>query len=132
MLIAESNLTRLAERWGNWPDVSFGYSQITVATAKKYGIGDGTYNSALVVRDALFDAETSIKFGARHLAYCMNRARIYDDSLEGDDLILNGLIIYNSGGYHPEGDWYWLKYRSHIDRYINSLKDAKIMLGEMQ
>ena len=48
--IAESGLGRAQERWGTWPDVSFGVWHQTVAYAAPYGLGDGSNTEANIAR----------------------------------------------------------------------------------
>lgn len=149
---AESGWRRTAERWGDRAndalsclnngdmagleavyrdiqrripnDISFGYGQITVGLARSYGLGDGTFGTVLATREALFDRERNLHITAHFYARCLENAKDSDPYLDGDDLLLQGLIIYNSGRYHPEGDWYWEKYASHIANYQRSLERA--------
>lgn len=125
MLIAESGLNRTAARYGEWPDVSFGYCQMIVATAAGYGIGDGTNTAANIaaVRDALFDRERAIDVGARHLAGCWAEATPYADRE------LQALIAYNSGSCQPEGNWYWQRYGGNVNAYRAALARARAMLA---
>ena len=126
---AESGWRRTAERWGIWPDVSFGSTQITVRLAAAYGIGDGTEASALVVRDALFDRETAIRLGADYYAQGLARAAAMFSGLEGDALLLQGLIAYNSGSPQPEGNWYWQDWSGNIASYRAALVWAHGIVG---
>jgi hypothetical protein len=66
-LWAESRLDEHAERWGTWPDWSFGLSQITVRYAP---VGDQTARAANVnfVKDYYFQPENAIRDCARWLA----------------------------------------------------------------
>jgi hypothetical protein len=142
MLLAESTLYPFAERfgkytsraqeairggcWGDlqtiidyaWYDVSFGLSQVTVALAASYGIGNGTpqVDNVMLVRKKLFNREVSIDVGTRHLKACYENDR------------LQALIRYNSGSYQPEGNWYWQDYKANIDRYRWALSEAPILL----
>lgn len=125
MLIAESGLNPEAARYGNWPDVSFGLSQITVATAAGYGIGDGTRSGENIahVQARLFDRVASIAVGSQHLALCWHQARAYEDRE------LQALICYNSGSPQPEGNWYWHHYPGNVANYRRALEKAAQMLG---
>lgn len=126
MLVAESGNPKTgepnpyAERWGDWPDVSFGCVQMTVQTAAQYGIGRGLPRDAMTVRQALFDRELAIDLGARHLR------KKYD--LAGGDW-LQSLIAYNAGIPHPEGDWYWVHWKANVVRYQESIKWAMDTIG---
>lgn len=126
MLKAESGLNPKAARYGEWPDLSFGLCQLTVATAKSYGLGDGSFAAAniLAVRDALFQRDIAIDVGARHLAGCYERAADYPERE------LQALIAYNSGSPQPEENWYWQKYQSHIASYRYALSWAKEILED--
>lgn len=119
MLWAESNLTRTALRQGIWPDWSAGMSQITVQTAARYGLGDGTPASWGLVQEALFDRETSINLGARHLAQCWRQAERWGERE------LQALLAFNSGTPQTPGNWYWEHYASHIARYQQALTWAQ-------
>jgi len=126
MLVAESGNPETgkpnpyAERWGDWPDRSFGCAQMTVQTAALYGLGRGTPSDTDTVRKALFDRELAIDLGARHLATC------YD--LAGRDW-LGALVCYNSGQVHPVGDWWWVQWRANIVRYQGSIAWAVATVG---
>ncbi|MCL5264153.1 MAG: lytic transglycosylase domain-containing protein [Chloroflexi bacterium] len=124
MLKAESGLKRKAARYGTWPDISFGYSQLTVQTASGYGIGDGqnTAENIAAARNTLWDRETAIDVGAHHLSGCYGQA-------DGDTL--QALIAYNSGQPQPEGNWYWQQWAGNIASYKAALKWAQeILKGE--
>lgn len=125
MLKAESGLKRTAAREGSWPDVSYGYSQLTVSTAEGYGIGNGedTPSNRANVREVLFDRATSIDMGARHLSGCVLRAA--EDGYVEDELLLEALIAYNSGSTHPRGDWYWTSWPGNVRNYQFALEWAK-------
>ena len=96
-------------------------AQMTVQTAALYGIGRGIPADAQLVARALFDRELAIDLGARHLATCYDRA--------GRDW-LGALICYNSGQVHPEGDWWWNRYRGNITRYQGSIVWAVATVGD--
>ena len=125
MLQAESGLNPYAERYGVWPDVSFGYSQIIVATAAGYGVGDGSNTQANIaaVREALFDRATSIDLGARHLAGCWARAEGY----EPHDL--QALVAYNSGRPRLPDDPYWTEWAGNVRAYQSALEWARGVIG---
>ena len=74
LLKAESDLNPTAERWGTWPDVSFGLGQTTVQLAASYGIGDGTPASADAVRRALFDRATAVRLAADYYRFGLHIA----------------------------------------------------------
>lgn len=112
MLKAESGLNPYAERWGKGLDVSFGLAQLIVSTANSYGIQGDAY----AVREALFDRETSIGLGARHLAMCYRTA--------GGDWLMS-LIVYNSGQMHWPGDWYYTMYAANIAAYERAIEWAR-------
>lgn len=67
-LIAESNLRERAERWGAWPDISFGLGQQTVKYASVGDHSASPENIALV-RDWYFDPAHAIDDCARQLGY---------------------------------------------------------------
>src|SRR5207248_2183687 len=76
-----------AVRRGAWPDVSAGYSQMTVQTAGAYGIGDGTADPANVtaVLTALQDRETGIRLAAAHYATCLGVVDRQFPGVAGDE-----------------------------------------------
>lgn len=76
--IAESNLNERAERWGAWPDVSFGLGQQTVKFAR---VGDRTASPANIatVRLYYFRPENAIDDLARQMAAYYH---IYEDYFE--------------------------------------------------
>jgi hypothetical protein len=117
MLMAESGLNAEAERWGVWPDVSFGLGQMTVQTAEGYGIGNGqdTPANRAYVRDVLLDRETNVDVCFRHLAGCLETAKAW--GYEGEEMYLQGLIAYNSGSPKPEGNWWWEKWGHNVETY---------------
>lgn len=110
-LKAESGLDPAAARWGEWPDVSFGLGQQTVAYAP---VGDGSADPANIerVRTWLKDRRNAIGTAARHLAadYAVARAA-------GDDSLLGGLIVYNHGSYPVAGASYWTIYAGNLANY---------------
>jgi hypothetical protein len=154
---AESGWRRTAERWGDRTgealiclgsgdmagleaiyndiqrripnDISFGYGQITVGLARSFELGDGTFSTVLATREALFDRERNLDITTHFYAGCLRNAKDSDPYLDGDALLLHGLIIYNSGRYHPEGDWYWEKYAGTVASYKFSLQKAHEVLG---
>lgn len=139
MLRAESTMNPCAERYGTqtryaqaalregdynelagiileeWPDISFGLSQMTVQTASGYKIGNGaqTVDNVLYVRKRLFDRATAIEVGVKHLAGCY-----------APNDYLQTLIKYNSGDYHFEKDWYWEEYLANIEAYKSAIEWA--------
>jgi soluble lytic murein transglycosylase-like protein len=116
MLRAESGLNPFAERWGQGADVSFGLAQLTVDTAHGYGIAGDAY----AVRTALFDRETSIRLGARHLAGCYEQAA-------GDWVM--ALRVYNGGSYGLTDD-YARRYAQHIAAYERAIMWAKEVIAD--
>jgi hypothetical protein len=65
--IAESNLNQYAERWGNWPDVSFGIWQQTVAFAP-FGDQSQSEQNIAYVREKLFDIPFAADVAAAQLS----------------------------------------------------------------
>jgi hypothetical protein len=130
MLKAESNLNRTAERWGVWPDISFGYSQLIVLTAAGYGFGDGsnTAENIAAVRDALFGRETAIDVGAHHLSGCYGQADQYDYGAMGLSHDLAALTIYNAGHLPLAGDPWWERWAGNIVNYAEALVWAATMV----
>jgi N-acetyl-anhydromuramyl-L-alanine amidase AmpD len=88
--IAESNLDEHAERYGTWPDVSFGEFQQTVAFAP---IGDhtGSISNISIVRSGLFDVVQAIEIAAPQLGRWWAQ--------DGDPI--NALCRYNWPGGDP-------------------------------
>lgn len=120
-LEAESGLDPFAERYGAWPDVSFGLGQQAVAYAP---VGDGTNTDANIdlVRAWLFDRDNAIETAARHLARAYAVAR-----QAGDDSLLGGLIVYNAGHYpYPESD-YWTRWAGNIANYRAAIEWAQTL-----
>lgn len=127
-LMAESNLRRVAERYGVWPDVSFGMCQMTVATARMYGIGDGTNTPGNIelVKGKLFDRDIAIGVCAAHLERCQRVAKKHG---KGTDI--ETMVVYNAGHLpEREGGW-WTRYAGHVKRYQACLERAKIMLKDV-
>jgi hypothetical protein len=138
MLRAESGLDPHAQRWGRWPDISFGLCQITVQTAEHFGIGNGTntLQNILAVRAALFDRATAIDVGARFLASCMKTAgrappaliaRCLENAIGSarsrpvDVLIMGGLVVYNYGSLPGPSDSYWMTWQANVKNYWDAL-----------
>lgn len=146
-LRAESNLNRLAERWGDQTyeaqhailnrgrllaivadlelrgqdaDVSFGLGQLSVGTAAGYDVGNGSndISNILAVRTALFDRETAIDLAARHLAYCYSASA---DWTYPDDADLRSLVTYNRGSMAGPNSTYWTVYAENVQRYHEAL-----------
>lgn len=68
-----ATLNERAERWGNWPDVSFGGYQQTVAYAvdvdgNKLGDGSASNENIALVRDYFFNYSNAVRVAARQLA----------------------------------------------------------------
>jgi hypothetical protein len=108
-----------------------GFSQITVATAAGYGVGNGE-NSEWNIQAtlaALCDRATAIDLGARHLANCLDYVDEILPGLGAEQRELQGLITYNSGGPQVEGNWYWHQYMQNIENYIGCLAWAREIVG---
>lgn len=123
MVHAESALNPYAARYGRWPDVSFGYVQMTVLTAGGWGIGDGsnTEENIALVRDYLFDRDRALDIGAHYLANLLANA---PKGIPTTERWIWCLARYN-GGPNAEYDWWWQKYASHIAAYRRSLAWAE-------
>lgn len=119
--MAESGLNPRAERWGVWPDVSFGLTQITVALAGEFGYGDGSGTPAncASVRAALFDRETALEVGAAYLYGCLITA--------GHDW-LGALRVYNGGSWALT-DEYAERYPGNLASYERALAWAHQTVG---
>ncbi|MCL5108985.1 MAG: transglycosylase SLT domain-containing protein [Chloroflexi bacterium] len=118
LLKAESELDPRAERWGGWPDVSFGMAQTTVAVAGGLGIGDGsnTAENIAFVREYMLDRKHSIRAGADVLAWCWQRA-----AGAGCGQPSGVLVAYNSGSVRSPDNPYWLTYAGNADRYESDM-----------
>ena len=145
MMIAESALNPMAERWGKrtreamialgkenenwrelqaivddaWPDISFGYTQQIVMY---HWWGDGTIdlNNILSVRKATFaNPARDILEASYKLSSCIGIA--------GGD-IMEGLMVYNFGHVVPpskRGTTFWAHYAS----YESALAKAQAILS---
>jgi soluble lytic murein transglycosylase-like protein len=131
LLKAESGLNPDAIRRGAWPDCSAGLSQVTVATAGGYGIGNGedTDENIQTVFAALCDRATAIDLGARILSGCLETVDEVMPGLSASDRELQGLIAYNSGSPQSHGNWYWERWHANIDNYLGCLEWAKSVIG---
>jgi soluble lytic murein transglycosylase-like protein len=131
MLKAESGLNPNAIRRGVWPDISSGFSQICVATAGGYGIGDGSDSQENIESTlaALCDRATAIDLGARHLSMCLDSVNEQMPGLSQDEWELQGLLTYNSGGTQPRGNWYWSRYADNVSNYLGCLAWARGIVG---
>lgn len=130
MLIAESGLNPRAERWGVHPDISFGLSQITIETAKGYGLGDGTLATALSVRTALFNRATAVDLGTRHLAGNLAYVRERKPQQVGDALLLDALRVYNGGGGALDNPAWEARWAANVASYRVALRRAHELLEE--
>jgi len=130
LIHAESAFNPFAVRRGVWPDVSGGFSQMTIQTAAGYGLGDGSATPANVdpVLDALCDRETGIRLASEHYAMCLGVVDAQMSRLEGDERLVMGLRAYNGGtayGLTPE---YASAYPSHIAAYEQAVALAHQVL----
>lgn len=152
-LKAESNLNPSAARWGDrtfeaeanldnpdrllalvadlelrglGTDLSFGMGQLTVGTARGYGIGDGSNDLANIfaVRTALFDRGRAIDLAAQHLAGCQAAAQTDYPDAAGDDLIILTLRAYNGGAGYGLTEDYAKHFVAHIASYERALSWA--------
>lgn len=125
-LKAESNLRPDAARNGKWPDVSFGMCQMTVQTARMYGIGDGSGTQENIdrVRVKLFDRNVAVEVCAAHLKRCRHTA-----TLHGGGSDLETMVVYNAGRLPLKGDAWWQRYAGHVARYQQCLSWAEKMIG---
>lgn len=130
LIHAESGFDPTAVRRGAWPDVSAGYSQMTVQTAAGYGLGDGTDDPTNVeaVLGALQGRETGIRLAARHFAMCLSVARQRFPSASGDELLLLGMRAYNGGTDYGLTDDYAVKYAANLASYGRALELAHMVL----
>lgn len=130
MLKAESNLNPKAARYGTWPDVSFGYSQLTVQTAASYGIGDGSDTPINIanVREKLFDRKTAIDVGARHLSGCYAAADAAGWASRNISRDLAALVIYNAGWLPPLDSRWWITWTGNVTNYTAALKWVESLL----
>jgi hypothetical protein len=129
---AESGLNPAAAREGVWPDVSYGLSQMTVATAAGYDIGDGSDSSAnrAVVKALLLDRRTSINLGARHYAGNVAFVRARHPGESGDALWLNALRVYNGGGGALDNPDWERRWGGNVANYRAALEWAHEVFGE--
>lgn len=133
LIHAESGFNTHAVRPGDWPDVSAGYSQMTVQTAAGYGLGDGTQDPANVqaVLTALQDRETGIRLAATHFAACLAAADQRFPGMAGDERIVLGLRVYNAGAGYGLTDDYARKYSQNLANYRAALALAhKVLKGK--
>ncbi len=122
-VIAESGLNPHAERYGVWPDVSFGYSQIIVMS---HWAGNhlNTPENIEAVRQAVFaDPQCDLSEMATRLAGCLETARQSNLEKIGGDELLGALIVYNAGHWPTEG-WWWSRWGSNVDSYEVGLAEA--------
>lgn len=119
--MAESGLNPKAWRDTGYPDISGGLTQISIALAAAYGVGDGldTWANKAVVRAALSDRTVALDLGARYLAECMTVA--------GGDW-LGALKAYNAGAWGLTAE-YEQKYPGNIKRYQDALAWAHEVVG---
>jgi hypothetical protein len=124
LIHTESAFNTHAVRMGAWPDISGGYSQMTVSTAAGYGLGNGTPAEANVnaVLAALQDRETGIRLAAEHYGGCLT---VVDHNVRpaplGDERLIYGCRVYNGGAGYGLTDAYANAYASHIASYRHSL-----------
>lgn len=104
---------------------------MTVQTAKAYGIGDGSPNSANIaaVREALFDRYTSIMVCARYLAWAGSVVRGRHPELTGDDFRMACCRVYNGGSGALDNPNYDVKYAGNVSNYQRNLAWAHEALG---
>jgi hypothetical protein len=129
LIDAECKFNTHACRYGEWPDVSAGYSQMTVSTAAGYGLGDGSAAPANVeyVMGALQDRETGISLAARHYQMCLGVVDGMQPRPTGDERLIMALRYYNGGSYGIT-DHYATKYASNLAAYRYSLELAYTVL----
>lgn len=122
-LKAESGLDPRAERWGTWPDVSFGLGQQTAAYAP---VGDGTSSPENLerVKAWLFDRRNAIETAAVHLSIDYAVARGC-----GDGSLLGGLVVYNYGGWPGRDSSYWREYAGNVANYRAAIEWAEGVMG---
>jgi hypothetical protein len=130
LIDAECKFNTHATRYGVWPDVSAGYSQMTVSTAAGYGIGNGSSSDANIeyVMGVLQDRETGISLAAQHYAMCLGVVDGMHPAPLGDERLIMGLRAYNGGTGYGLTDHYANKYPSHIASYRYSLELAYSVL----
>lgn len=130
LIHAESGFDPTAVRRGTWPDVSGGYSQMTVQTAAGYGLGDGTADPDNVeaVLGALQGRETGIRLAARHFAMCLAVVDQRFPGIAGDERIILGLRAYNGGAGYGLTDAYAQDYAANLASYRAALKLAHQVL----
>ena len=106
-LKAESGLNPEAQRYGMWPDVSFGFGQQTVEYAP-WGDGSDTPANIALVRAKLFDRQTAIDLAAAHLGpEYASAGDMLTSAATPDERILCALSAYNSGSIQAPGNWWW-------------------------
>jgi hypothetical protein len=123
LIHAESGFDPHAVRRGAWPDVSAGYSQMTVQTAAGYGVGNGSADAANVesVLAALQDRETGIRLAAANYATCLGVVDRQFPGVSGDERLILGMRAYNGGAAYGLTDDYATKFASHIASYRAAL-----------
>jgi len=132
-VIAESHLNPYAERYGVWPDVSFGPSQRAVAW---HWTGDRTNrpaNIAFVRQQVFAHPERDLYEMGKWLLGNIHQVRA---SLEngGDLRRVDGniglavLVVYNAGHFPAYDSYWWTKYAGHVDRYRLAMMQARQLL----
>jgi hypothetical protein len=141
LLIAESGLNPMAERWGRetlaaqaaiergdwsllmaiisraWPDVSFGYSQRIVLYHEE-GDRSPSLNNCLTVRQAVFANQAAdINAAASRLAGCFGH-------MTCDGSILSAMTVYNAGSDRRNEPAWWALWKGNIASYERALEQA--------
>jgi hypothetical protein len=141
LLIAESGLNPLAERWGRetlaakaaiergdwallmaiisraWPDISFGYSQ-RIVMFHEDGDRSPSINNVLAVRARVFgNPAADINAAGSRLAGCFGH-------MTCDGSILSALTVYNAGTDRRNDPAWWALWKGNIASYERALEQA--------
>jgi cell wall-associated NlpC family hydrolase len=126
--IAESGLNPRAERYGAWPDISFGYGQQIVLY---HYLGDRSSTPANIaaVRDSVFaDPQGNLNDMCIRLASCLQRVQGVDLSPVNGDPLIGALVVYNAGSWKPAGDPWWNAWAGNVRNYQAAQVKARGML----
>ncbi len=127
--IAESQLNPYAERYGVWPDVSFGLSQRILAYHWA-GNGQNTLQNIAAVRAAVFANPTLDLYhmGYKLLTNIWTVREEKDLRRVGGDRQLATLVVYNRGHFPAYASTYWTVYAGNVRRYKEAQLTARQML----
>ena len=131
--IAESHLNPYAERYGVYPDISFGLAQRSLAS---HWTGDRTNTPANIafVRQQVF-AHPELDLYHMGVWLLGNLHQVRASISEGNDLRrvdgnigLAALVTYNAGYLPAYDSYWWTKYAAHVERYKLAMAQARQIL----